>query len=175
MSIPHSLLFGDGCRGEAGITDEDNYPTVAAEGMASSDLAARRAYRIRAWDGLRLRGRCDLLSADDGTALCCCPWSRRSLSGDGHGVVAPPSTRRRAPMMIASEHRRSASGPGSFDHRAPLSSSVTSHAQPHRPREAGQVAGDASTFGTGGPPRALACPRVALVDHLAQSVVRGPG
>ena len=70
-------------------------------------------------------------------------------------------------MMIASEHRRSASGPGSFDHRAPLSSSVTSHAQPRRPREAGQVAGDASTFGTGGPPRTLACPRVALVDHLA--------
>jgi hypothetical protein len=76
-------------------------------------------------------------------------------------------------MMIASEHRRSASGPGSVDH-ATFRGSVTSHAQPRRPREAGQVAGDASTFSTGGPPRALACPRVALVDHLAQSVVRGP-
>jgi hypothetical protein len=176
LSIPHSLLFGDGCRGRAGTADEDNYPAVTAEGMAGSDLAARRAYRVRSGDGLRLRGRGDQLSAGDGPALCRCLWSRRSLSGDGHGVVAPPSPRRRAPMMIASEHRRSASGPGSFDHRATLSGSVTSHARPRRPREAGQVAGDASTFSArGGPPRALACPRVALVDHLAQSVVRGPG
>ena len=121
LSIPHSLLFGDGCRGRAGTADEDDYPAVTAEGMAGSDLATRRPYRVRARDGLRLRGRGDQLYAGDGTALCCCLWSRCSLSGDGHGVVAPPSTRRRAPMMIASEHCRSASGPGSFDHRATFS------------------------------------------------------
>jgi hypothetical protein len=47
LSIPRSLLFGDGCRGGAGSADEDNYPTVAAEGMASSDL--ERASPARSW------------------------------------------------------------------------------------------------------------------------------
>jgi len=121
LSIPHSLLFGDGYRGGAGTADENSYPAVTTQGMASPDLAACWSYRVRTRDWLCLRGRVEQLCAGNGTALCRDLWRVRPLPGDGRGVVEPPSTRRRAPMMIASEHRRSAVGPGSFDDRATLS------------------------------------------------------
>jgi len=41
LSIPHSLLFGDGYRGGAGTADEDNYPTVAAEEAGADDDCER--------------------------------------------------------------------------------------------------------------------------------------
>jgi hypothetical protein len=46
-----TAIFPGGSRTQFGTADENNYPTVTAEGMAGYDLAARRPYRIRVRDG----------------------------------------------------------------------------------------------------------------------------
>jgi hypothetical protein len=88
-------------------------------------------------------------------------------------VVAPPSTRRRAPL---SEHCRQRADRAAATAAPPCRGSVTPHAQPRRRRGAGEVAADASTFGTGRttsraglssrspcrPPAAIGCPRSRL-------------
>ena len=99
-SIPPLSRFGGGCRGQGGTPDEVNDQTVTAEGMASDDLAARRPYRVCAWDGFRVCGWGDRLPRSDSAVLCRDPRNLRPLPGDGRGLVASPSTGWEARMTV---------------------------------------------------------------------------